>query len=106
MHANVRQYRVRPDQIAELTRRVDAHLAERLAREPGFVTYELMVTEDGQLCSMTVFEDLRGAQRSQEIAAEFVRTQMYGIEIERLSAVTGEVLVSRPPRGGASGSSA
>src|SRR3712207_9130689 len=63
--------------------------------EPGFVAYELMAAEDGSICSMTIFEDREGAERSQEIAAEFVRTRLSGIEIERMGSMTGEVMVSR-----------
>ena len=95
MHANMRQYRIPPDRIDETMHLADMHLADRLAEEPGFVAYELMATEDGAICSMTIFEDREGAERSQEIAAEFVRTRLPGLEIERQGAMTGEVMVSR-----------
>ena len=95
LHASVRRYRVPPDRIDEVTRLADTALADRLAAVPGFVSYDLMATDDGRLCSMTIFEDRHGAERSQEIAAEFVRINLFGVEIERLETITGEVMVSR-----------
>jgi quinol monooxygenase YgiN len=95
MHANVRQYRVSPDKIDETMHLADTELADRLAEEPGFVAYELMAAEDGSVCSMTIFEDREGAERSQELAAEFVRDHLSDIDIERIGTMTGEVMVSR-----------
>jgi len=95
MYANVRQYRISADTIHETMHLADTELADRLAEEPGFVAYELMSTEDGTVCSMTIFDDRDGAERSQEIAAEFVRDHLSGIQIENLGSMTGEVMVSR-----------
>ena len=95
MHANVRQYRVSPDKIDETMHLADTEFADRLAEEPGFVAYELMAAEDGSVCSMTIFEDREGAERSQELAAEFVRDHLSDIDIERIGTMTGEVMVSR-----------
>jgi hypothetical protein len=95
VHANVRLYRISPDAIDETMHLADEHLADRLAEEPGFIAYELMAAEDGNICSMTIFEDREGAEHSQEIAADFVRDQLSGLEIERTSSMTGEVMVSR-----------
>jgi hypothetical protein len=95
MYANVRQYRIAADAIDETMHLADTELADRLADEPGFVAYELMATEDGTVCSMTIFADRDSAERSQEIAAEFVRDHLSGIQIENLGSMTGEVMVSR-----------
>lgn len=95
MHANVRQYRIAPDQVDEAMHLADTELADRLAEEPGFVAYELMAAEDGSICSMTIFQDRAGAERSQEIAAEFVRTHLSEMQMERTGSMVGEVMVSR-----------
>jgi hypothetical protein len=95
MFASVRQYRISSDQIDEAMHLADTELADRLAEEPGFVAYELMTTEDGTVCSMTIFEDRDGAERSMEIAGEFVREHLSGFDIESLGSMTGELMVSR-----------
>jgi hypothetical protein len=99
VHANVRQYRISPDRIDESMHLADEHLADRLAEEPGFVAYELVAADDGTVCSMTIFSDRDGAERSQQIAAEFVRDHLSGVEIEQTSTMTGEVMVSRAREG-------
>ena len=95
MFANMRQYRISPEQIDDAMHLADTELADRLADEPGFVAYELMAAEDGSICSMTIFQDREGAERSQEIAADFVREHLSGIEIERTGSMIGEVMVNR-----------
>jgi hypothetical protein len=95
MHANVRQYNIPVEHIDEAMHLVDTELADRLAEEPGFIAYELMATEDGSVCSMTIFQDRQGAERSQEIAAEFVREHLSGMQVERTGAMLGEIMVSR-----------
>jgi GTPase len=95
MHANLSQYRIATDNIDQAMHLADTQLADRLAEESGFVAYELMATEDGNVCSMTIFQDREGAERSQEIAAEFVREHLSGMDVERLGGMTGEIMVSR-----------
>jgi hypothetical protein len=95
MHASVRQYRIAPDELDEAMHLADTQLADRLADEPGFVAYELMAAEDGSVCSMTIFQNREGAERSQELAAEFVREHLSGMDLEPTGAMTGEVMVSR-----------
>ena len=95
MFANVRQYRVSADQLDEAMHLVDTELADRLAEEPGFVAYEVMATEDGEICSMTIFEDRDGAERSQEMAGEFVRDHLSDMGVERTGSMFGEIMVSR-----------
>ena len=95
MYANMRQYRISRERIDETMHLADTELADRLADEPGFVAYELMASEDGNVCSMTICQDREGAERSQEIAADFVREHLSGIEIERTGSMIGEVMVSR-----------
>ena len=95
MFANVRLYRMAAGQLDEAMHLADTELADRLAEEPGFVAYEVMATEDGNVCSMTIFEDREGADRSQDLAAEFVRDHLSGMEVERTGSMIGEVMVSR-----------
>jgi hypothetical protein len=95
MHANLRQYRVAPGDVDEAMHLVDMHLADRMAEQPGFVAYELMATDDGRVCAMTIFQDRKGAERSQQLAAEFIREHLPDMDIEHLGEMTGEIMVSR-----------
>jgi hypothetical protein len=95
MFTTIRQYRCDPAQTAEIAHRADEAFADKLAAQDGFVAYEMIDGGDGTLMTVTVFSDRQGAERSNDLAAEFVRSSLGGMQIERLSAVTGELLVNR-----------
>jgi hypothetical protein len=95
MHASIRKYRCNPDQVPEALRRVDEIFAPQLEDMPGFVAYEAADCGDGVVCSLTICRDSEAASRSLELAADFVRDDLADIEIERLEALDGEIMVSR-----------
>jgi hypothetical protein len=95
MHTSVRKYKVDPEQMDELVRRVDATFAPRIEEMPGFVAYKLLDCGNGILMTITTGHDREAAERSVELAADFVAKELEGIEIERVEATIGEVGVSR-----------
>jgi hypothetical protein len=100
MYASVRKYSVDPDSIDELMRRVDEDFAPRLELMPGFVAYQAIDAGvdragEGRLFAITICTDPTAADRSAEIAAEFVRDELADIKVERLEAATGTVRVNR-----------
>jgi hypothetical protein len=95
MYASVRQYRMAPGDVDEAMHIVDEGLAEQLAREPGFVAYQVIACGNGDLFSISEFRDPEGARRSNEIAAAFVAEQLADFDLTRTGAWTGEVMVSR-----------
>jgi hypothetical protein len=50
-----------------------------LRKAPGFVAYYWLNTGDGHGVSVSVFTDKAGADKSVEIAAEFVKTSLAGM---------------------------
>jgi hypothetical protein len=95
MHTSVRKYKVDPEQIDELVRRVDEMFAPRIEAMPGFVAYKLLDCGNGIVITITTCHDREAAERSIELAADFVAKELEGIEIERVEATIGEVGVSR-----------
>jgi hypothetical protein len=100
MYASVRKYSVDADRVEELMHRVDERFADRLAEMPGFVAYQVVDagvdrTGEGRLFAITLCSDREAADRSAELAAEFVRDELGDIELERVEAATGEVSVNR-----------
>jgi hypothetical protein len=51
---------MRPEGVAEFTRRVDGTFADRIAAQPGFVSYQLIDCGAGDLFTLSIF--LEGAQ--------------------------------------------
>ena len=95
MYTAVRQYRCDPAAVADIAHRADEEFADRLAEQDGFVGYEMVDCGDGTMFTLTVFTDRESAERSNELAAEFVRSRLGDFDIERTGAHIGEVRVNR-----------
>jgi heme-degrading monooxygenase HmoA len=95
MHTSVRKYQIDPEQLDELNRRIEESFAPRVEQMPGFLAYEVIDCGGGRLYTVTTCNDREAAERSVELAAEFVEQELEGIEIERVEAAIGEVTVSR-----------
>jgi hypothetical protein len=95
MYASVRRYRCDPAAIDELMHIIDDEFAEMLTDQAGFCDYQAVDCGDGALMTITLFRDRDGVERSNEIAADFVRNRLADYDIERTDVTAGEVLVSR-----------
>jgi hypothetical protein len=95
MFTTIRQYRCDPSAGVEIAHRADEHFADQLADMPGFVAYELIDCGSGDLFTTTVFTDQASAERSSELAAQFVRERVSDLELTRTGNFTGQVLVNR-----------
>jgi hypothetical protein len=100
MYASVRKYSADAERVDELMHRVDERFAPRLEKMPGFVAYQAIDAGvdragEGTVLTITICSDREAADRSAEIASEFVRDELGEIEVERLEAATGAVSVNR-----------
>jgi hypothetical protein len=95
MYASIRKYQVDEDQMAEVMRRVDESFASRLEESPGFAGYYAVDCGNRILITVTLGDDPQAVDRSAEMAAEFVKDELSGLDIERVEAAAGEVAVRR-----------
>src|SRR5438067_2338752 len=95
MFASIRRYQLHAGALDELTRRVDEGFAEEISAQPGFVSYEFIDCDDGEVMTISLFRTAEAAEASDELALEFVRDQLGSFDIERTEAIGGEVVVSR-----------
>ncbi len=95
MFASIRTYRFATGSMDELMHRVDRDFADALAHEPGFIGYQAIATGDRTVMSVSIFRDGGDAERSMEIAAQWVAEDLAEFGVERIGAITGEVMVSR-----------
>ena len=95
MYAMVRRYRIDREDIDDVAHRVDTEFADAVGEEPGFCDYQVIDCGDGTIVSITIFAGEDGARRSNQMAAEWVSQSLGDVQIERVDAVGGEVLVSR-----------
>ena len=100
MYASVRKYSVDAESVDELMHRVDEKFAPRLEQMPGFVAYQAIDAGadragEGRVFTVTICTDRDAAERSAEIAAEFVRDELGDLSVERVEAAAGPVSVNR-----------
>jgi heme-degrading monooxygenase HmoA len=95
MYAAIRQYEMGAGDVREVMRIVNEEFADTLSRQPGFVEYEVVASGSDELVALTVFEDEQSAVRSNELAARFVGERLAEFELSLVSALGGEIGVSR-----------
>jgi hypothetical protein len=95
MYVSIRTYRFGEGSVDDLMHRVDRDLADAFVQEPGFVAYQVAQTGEHTVASITVFRERDQAERSNELAAEWVAESLADFEIERMGVMGGEVMVSR-----------
>jgi hypothetical protein len=95
MFASIRRYRLVRGSMEELMRRVDASFADDLSAQPGFVSYEFMDCGDGEVMTVSVFREARGADASRELAARWTQENLESFGFTRLETLRGEIMVSR-----------
>ncbi len=99
MFANIRTYRFSSGSIDDLMHRVDRDFADALGQEPGFMGYQVLATGADTLMSISLFSSEDDATRSADLAAQWVAEDLADFGIERIGAITGEVMVSRAAAG-------
>jgi hypothetical protein len=95
MYVSIRTYRVGKGSLDELMHRVDRDLADAFVQETGFIAYQVARTGDRTVASITMFHERDQAERSNELAAEWVAESLADFEVERMGVMAGEVMVSR-----------
>ncbi|HEX8857307.1 MAG TPA: hypothetical protein VF752_17065 [Thermoleophilaceae bacterium] len=95
MYASIRSYRINDSQVDDLMHRIDTEFADSVQDQPGFISYQAVYTGGGTLCTVTVCRDEATCDRTNEMAAMFVRESLSDMEIERTDVKGGEVMVSR-----------
>jgi hypothetical protein len=95
MYVSIRTYRVGKGSLDDLMHRVDRDLADAFVQETGFIAYQVARTGDRTVASITMFHERDQAERSNELAAEWVAESLADFEVERMGIMAGEVMVSR-----------
>jgi len=79
----------------ELASQIDAGFAEEICAQPGFVSYEFVDCGDGEVMTISIFGEAKGAAGSRELAQRWTAEQLQDLEFTRMGALDGEILVSR-----------
>ncbi len=104
MYAAIRRYEIPdPDAADELTRRLKEGFVPIISEVPGFVGYyavydgefSRLYEGDVVLTTVSIFEDLAGAQRSTDAAAAYVKENLASLLPQSPTATAGEVVAHR-----------
>jgi heme-degrading monooxygenase HmoA len=95
MFASMRRYRLKYGTLEQLVDRVDDGFAEDVSRQPGFVSYELVDCGDGEIVTVSMFDKVRQAEASRELARRWKQEHLGDLDLTRIEALKGEVWVSR-----------
>ncbi len=76
MYAAIRRYHTDPDSVDEIARRVNEEFVDIISDMPGFVAYFALNAGQGEVGSVSVFEDQQSAEESNRVAEEWVNENL------------------------------
>jgi hypothetical protein len=92
MYAAIRRYHTDPDSIDEIARRVNEEFLDIISDMPGFVAYFVLNAGQGEIGSVSVFEDQQRAEESNSRAEEWVRQNLSDLLPTPPDFAAGEVV--------------
>jgi hypothetical protein len=97
MFATIRRYKTADEsRTSELVKKVDDGLAPRLSELPGFRGYYLIDAGHGVLSSVSVFDSAEHAEKSTQVAADWVREEKLDELLPDSPKITsGQVVVEK-----------
>jgi hypothetical protein len=98
MYMTIREYRCDPAAMGNIMHLIDEHFADEMTQMPGFIAYEAIDCGPGQLITTTTFADRDAAERSTQLANDFIHDHLADVELNRTAVYTGHVLVNRAVR--------
>jgi quercetin dioxygenase-like cupin family protein len=97
--AVVRQYRADPGDVDEIVRRAEAGFVPLIEAAPGLARYAIVDAGGGEIVSLSAFETREQADRSTQLAADWVREHMapFVRGTPEVTAGTVRVFAAPPP---------
>lgn len=95
MYTSIRRYKMDKTRVEELTRRVQEGFIPLLAESPGFVSYYVVDGGEGEVATISVFNDREGAESSNTMAREWVKENLTDVELGPPDITAGEIVTHR-----------
>jgi len=76
MYLSIRRYKTDEERVGEVMRLVEDRFLPRVREIPGFIKYYGVDCGDGLVAFINFFEEEAGAERSNEIASEWVKENL------------------------------
>jgi quinol monooxygenase YgiN len=91
MHIAIRRYQVDPGSMDEIMRQVNEGFIPIIKDAQGFLAYYALDDGQGELATVSVFEDRAGAEESISRAADYIRENLASLLPNPPEITAGEV---------------
>ena len=91
MHAVIRHYHFKPEDGQKIDQLVKEGFVPLIKKAKGFVRYYWLDTGAGEGASLSVFKDKAGAEESILLAADFVKSEMSELLVQKPEVIEGAV---------------
>ena len=93
MYASVRHYKMDPASVEELNRRVREGFIPIVSELAGFVAYYVVNSGEGEIISISIFEEQGGADKSTGSASDWVEENIASLLPTAPEVTAGEVIM-------------
>jgi len=76
MYSVIRKYKVEARNVDEIVRRAETGFVPLISKASGFVSYRLATGENGEMITVSTFDDQRGAEDSSRTAAGWAKENL------------------------------
>ena len=76
MYASIRRYKTSLGAAAEIAQRVNQGFVPIISKAPGFIAYHLVDAGNDVVATVSVFQDQAGAEESNRMAADWVKSSI------------------------------
>lgn len=94
MFISIRSYKVNPADVPEISRRAQDGFVPIIEGSPGFVAYYGVDHGDGNVATVSIFENQAGAEESNRRAASWVKENLAQFIDSPPEITTGDILWS------------
>jgi Uma2 family endonuclease len=93
MYGTVRHYSGSSELVAGLTRN-EEEVCRLISEIPGFRAYFLIDAGGGEAVSVTIYDDLNGAEESNRATREWIQANLPELSVDAPRVSAGEVVIS------------
>lgn len=94
MHMTIRRYSIRPGSTQELVARIKSEFIPVICQAPNFIAYHAVDEGDGDVSTVSLFEDEASAEASNAIAAKWVMQNVSSLITVPPKIISGEVVAT------------
>ena len=92
MYVAIRRYRIDPASVDMVAQQINEGFIPIIKEAQGFLAYYALNAGDGEIATVSVFEDQAGAEESLSMAADWIRENLATVLTDPPQVTAGEVV--------------